>query len=202
MNEEIVVLDFETTGMTTDSCRVIETGAVLVKGNEIIDTFSQLMDPGVYIPGFIQELTGITNDMIAGKPSTETVMEQLYDFVGERPILAHNASFDRRFYFAEMKRANVNAQNEFFCSMLLARRLVPYSPDYKLGTLIDYFGVRTDDFNAHRALDDAAATARVWIKLRERLAEATGRENHTLQTYLKLQKINKKKLPRFFESLM
>jgi len=201
MEEEIVVLDFETTGMKADYCRVIEVGAVLVRKNAIVDSFSELMDPGQRIPGFIQQLTGITNEMVAGKPSPEVVMEQLIEFVGDRPILAHNASFDKRFYFAEMKRADIVADNRFFCSMMLARRLAPHSPNHKLGTLVDYFDVRTDDFNAHRALDDAAATARVWLKLRQRLAEETGRNDHSLETFFKLQKRTRKQLPAFLESL-
>jgi len=201
MNEEIVVLDFETTGMKVDSCRVIEAGAVLVRGDDIVDTFSELANPGVRIPGFIQGLTGITNAMVSGKPSPEEVMTRLYEFIGDRPILAHNASFDKRFYFAEMKRAGIECDNHFFCSMMLARRLAPHSPNHKLGTLVDYFDVRTDDFNAHRALDDAAATARVWMKLRDSLAEVTGRNDLPLETFFKLQKRTKKQLPAFIETL-
>lgn len=201
MNEEIVVLDFETTGMQADFCRVIEVGAVLVREDEIVDTFSELMNPGQRIPGFIQQLTGISNAMIAGKPSPEEVMVSLAEFVGDRPILAHNASFDKRFYIAEMNRANIDVSNQFMCSLMLARRLVPDSPNHKLGTLVDYFDVRTADFNAHRALDDATATARVWMKLRETLAKMIGRNDISLEPFFKLQKRSKKQVPAFIASL-
>jgi DNA polymerase-3 subunit epsilon len=122
-SNEVVVLDFETTGLTPLYHRTIEVGAVLVCRNRIEKTFSELMDPGSYIPAFITSLTGISDDMVEGKPAPEEVMPRLREFIGERPIVAHNASFDRRFLTAEMERAGLKLRNPVLCTLLLSRRL-------------------------------------------------------------------------------
>lgn len=106
---ELVILDFETTGLSAEKHRVIEIGAVIInwKG-EIVDTFQTLCNPPLTgkLNGFITKLTGITTGMLAGKPSTAAAMEELFTFIGTRPIVAHNASFDSKFLTAEMKRIN------------------------------------------------------------------------------------------------
>jgi len=119
--EEVVILDFETTGLSANYERVIEVGAALVKGNKITKTFSELCYPGASIPYFITELTGITNAMLKGKPKPEKIMPKLHEFIGQRPILAHNASFDSQFLHAEMDRVGLEVVNPILCTMLFVQ---------------------------------------------------------------------------------
>lgn len=200
--DEVVVLDFETTGLTTDYDRVIEVGAALVKGNEIIDTFSSLCDPGTAIPSFITGLTGITTAMVKGQPSPESVMREFYHFIGDRPILAHNASFDSRFLNAEMSRVNLFPENPTLCTMLLARRLIQDTPDHKLGTLKQYINFQSETGHQdHRALDDVKVTVALWIYLRDVLEEITGTRAHNIGTYQKLSRMSRNKLKTGLEKI-
>ena len=173
----VAVIDFETTGMCPGPDRIIEVGAVIVRDGAVVDTFSTLMDPGFRIPGFITGLTGITTAMVRGKPRPETVMPQLRDFLGDLPCLAHNASFDRRFFAAEMERAGCGHERPFLCSVLLARRLIDGAPSHRLGALVEYLGLELPDgHRAHRALGDALMTAQLWLRLLTRIRSHLGAE--------------------------
>ena len=100
--ETIVVLDFETTGISPDyGDRAIEIGAVKVRGGEILERFQSLMNPGVRVSQFIENYTGITNQMVQDAPDAAEVMRAFADFIGDKPLVAHNASFDRRFLNTE-----------------------------------------------------------------------------------------------------
>jgi DNA polymerase-3 subunit epsilon len=91
MREPFIVLDFETTGLApTDGARATEVAGVLVQDGEIVDKFQSLMNSGVSIPPFIQQLTGITNRMIANAPPTAEVMREFLAFIGDMPLVAHN----------------------------------------------------------------------------------------------------------------
>lgn len=116
------------------------------------------MNPGVPIPIEIQALTGITNEMVRNAPGVDDVMREAADFAGSHPLVAHNAAFDRKFWDAELRLIHKRRQQEFACSMLLARRLYPGAPNHKLGTLIQMLGL-PDTGRFHRAMADAEATA-------------------------------------------
>lgn len=153
------VIDFETTGLGPPADRIIEVGAVLVRDGEVVDTFSELMDPGFSIPPFITSLTGITNAMLRGRPSPEAVMPRLRAFLGDHVCVAHNAGFDGRFFRAEMETAGEAHERAFLCTMLLSRRLVPDAASHKLGELVRHLRLRTPEgMRAHRALADALMT--------------------------------------------
>ncbi len=169
---EVVVIDFETTGLSPSYGRIIEVGAVVTNGREIIRTFSQLMHPGGRIPAEITMITGITNAMVQSMPRPETVMPLFKKFIGDRVILAHNAAFDRKFLLAEMQRAHLTIANPMLCTMLLARRLVAGVPNYQLTTLAKHCHIHSQ--RAHRALDDATTTAHLWNFLHQKVAEHTG----------------------------
>lgn len=170
--DELVILDFETTGLSPDYARVIEVGAVIVKGTEVVDTLSQLMHPGCPIPYFITNITGITNQMVKGKPSPEAFMPKLKAFIGERPILAHNASFDQRFLVSEMENIGESMHNKFLCTLALARRLILDAPDYKLTTLTHHLKIKIPTgHQAHRALDDVMVTFGLWLHLKEYVSD-------------------------------
>ena len=153
------VIDFETTGISP-GCgdRAAEVAIVLLEGDRVVDRFQSLMNAGVHIPGFITQLTGITNAMIANAPAAAQVIGEASRFVGAAPLVAHNAAFDRRFWQAELAHAGLAAPQPFICTLLLSRRLYPQAPSYKLGALVDYHGLaRTGQ--AHRALADAEMAA-------------------------------------------
>lgn len=164
------VIDFETTGLSPQTDRIIEVAVVLVRDHQVADTFSELMDPGFRIPGFITGLTGISTAMVRGKPSPEKLMPKVQQFIGTHPCVAHNASFDSNFFAAEMRRAGVRCQPRFLCSMLLARRLVQDSANHQLGTLVQHLRLsKPAGMRAHRALADSLMTVELWKCLMERI---------------------------------
>jgi DNA polymerase-3 subunit epsilon len=167
----IAVIDFETTGISPAmGDRATEVAIVITEHGRVVDRYQSLMNAGVRIPAFITQLTGITNAMIETAPPAETVMREAARFVGDVPMVAHNASFDRRYWTAELARAGLDAPQPFACTVLLSRRLYPQAPSHKLGTLVDFFRLpRTGQ--AHRALADA-----------EMAAELLGRIQHDLRT--------------------
>lgn len=163
------VIDFETTGLSPNhGARPTEIAIVLVDGDKIVDRYQSLMNPGIPIPYEIQALTGITNDMIRSAPKVETVMDEAADFIANRPMLAHNAAFDRKFWEAELHRIQRPWQHEFACSLLLARRLFPNAPNHKLGTLVQTLRLPATG-RYHRALADAEATAYLLLRIRQEL---------------------------------
>jgi DNA polymerase-3 subunit epsilon len=104
--------------------------------------------------------------MIRGKPRPEAVMPRLRRFLGDHHCVAHNASFDRRFFTAEMALAGEAHDRPFLCSMLLSRRVVPDVASHKLGTLVHHFGLECPaGMQAHRALADALMTVALWQRL-------------------------------------
>lgn len=161
--DTVIVVDFETTGMSPDQGdRVIEVGAVKLDRGEVVDRYQCLMNPGMRINGFIENYTGITNAMLKQAPCCEEVMSEFADFIGDGNLVAHNASFDRRFLDAECCRIGRRYKGEFACSMLTARRVYPDAPNHKLGTLVA-FNQLPSDGTFHRALADAEMTAHLWL---------------------------------------
>jgi DNA polymerase-3 subunit epsilon len=119
--DTVVVLDFETTGLSPDrGDRAIEIGAVRLEGGSIRDRFQCLMNPGRRISPFIEQYTGISNTMLKTAPPCEEVMAACRDFIGDHDLVAHNASFDQRFLDAELQRINRPRRGAFACSMLAA----------------------------------------------------------------------------------
>jgi DNA polymerase-3 subunit epsilon len=151
----IAVIDFETTGISPgQGDRATEVAIVISEGGRIVDRYQSLMNAGVYIPSFITQLTGITNAMVQAAPPAARVMDDAARFVGDVPMVAHNAAFDRRYWQAELALCGLPAPQPFACTVLLSRRLYPEAPSHKLGSLVERFQLpRTGA--AHRALADA-----------------------------------------------
>jgi DNA polymerase-3 subunit epsilon len=169
--DTVVVLDFETTGLSPDrGDRAIEIGAVRLEGGSIHDRFQCLMNPGRRISPFIEQYTGISNTMLKTAPPCEEVMAACRDFIGDHDLVAHNASFDQRFLDAELQRINRPRRGAFACSMLAARRLYPEAPNHKLGTLVAYRQLPHRG-TFHRALADAEMTAHLWLGMLGDLTE-------------------------------
>ncbi|HEY4082319.1 MAG TPA: 3'-5' exonuclease [Burkholderiaceae bacterium] len=170
--ETIAVIDFETTGMLHGSGggRATEIAAVLVRNGEIVDSYQSLMNSGAYVPPFIERLTGISNEMLEEAPAAAVVMREVAAFTEGCPLVAHNASFDRGFWQAELALAacDPDPAHEFACTVLLARRLYPEAPNCKLGSLQQFFDLPAAG-RAHRALADATVTARLLLRMQRDL---------------------------------
>lgn len=199
--DSVIVLDFETTGMSPDyGDRAIEVGAVRIEAGEIVDRFQGLMNPGVRINSFIEQYTGITNAMVADAPPCEEVMSELKPFIGDSAIIAHNSSFDRRFLAAEWRRIKFDCDNPFACSMLTARRIYPDAPNHKLGTLVAYNRIKSDGV-FHRALADAEMTAYLWLHMLQTIDANYGVSSLRFSTMQALAKVSKNSVPKFFAQL-
>lgn len=169
----IAVVDFETTGMSPSmGSRATEVAAVLVEDGRIVGRFQSLMNSGAWIPPFIEQLTGISNAMLADAPPARAVMHEVMRFTRGVPLVAHNAAFDRGFWQAEAARAECDADpaHRFACTMLLSRRLYPQAPNHRLGTLADWHGLPRNG-RAHRALADAEVTAHLLLRMQADLRE-------------------------------
>ncbi|MDR9862041.1 MULTISPECIES: PolC-type DNA polymerase III [Pseudomonas] len=187
--ERIAVIDFETTGLSPNSsCRATEIAVVMLENGRIVERYQSLMNAGVRVPAFIEQLTGISNAMLRTAPSAEKVMEEVNEFVGCTPLVAHNASFDQKFWDFELGRIKRTRLQNFACSLLLARRLMPAAPNHKLGTLTT-FARLPHTGQAHRAMADAEMAANLMAHLAGELRDKHGvRElNHDL--LCKLQKV-------------
>ena len=169
MSHPIAVIDFETTGISPgQGARATEVAIVLLEGGVVVDRFQSLMKTGAWIPPFITQLTGITNAMVNAAPDAAGVMQEAARFVGNAPMVAHNASFDSKFWQAELALAGLPAPQPFACTVLLSRRLYPQAPSHKLGVLVDYHGLpRTGQ--AHRALADAEMAAALLARMQHDL---------------------------------
>jgi len=172
--EPIAVIDFETTGMSPGhTCRATEIAAVIVEDGRIVARYQNLMNSGAYVPPFIESLTGISNAMLRKAPPAAEVMAEVAEFVGRTPLVAHNASFDQKFWDAELGLIQRQRVQDFACSMLLARRLLPQAPNHKLGTLNSWAQLPHTG-QAHRAMADAEMAANLMLfmvaQLRERHA--------------------------------
>ncbi len=198
-NYSVIVLDFETTGLSPKhGDRAIEIGAVLIENNRTVKSFQKLMNPGFRISSFIESYTGISNSMVEAAAPCEEVMEQFAGFVGDYPLVAHNASFDARFLDAEFQFIGKTRANPIACSMLASRRIYPHAYNHKLGTLVEYCGIENDG-TFHRALADAEMTGHLWISMIEEIKRNYGLENVPFELMQKISKISSAKASTFLQ---
>jgi len=170
------VFDFETTGMSARTDKVIDIGIVKIHKGKITETFSSFINPGRHIPYFITSLTGITNSDVEDAPYFEDVFNSIKSFIENSILVAHNLSFDYNFLKNECASANLEMPaNEAICTLKLAKKLYPHLPSKSLGNLIKTFKIKHR--NVHRGLGDATATAKLFIKM-----HATLREDHDIET--------------------
>jgi len=190
----VAVIDFETTGLSpAQGDRATEIAAVILENGKVVDRYQSLMNAGVRIPSFIEQLTGISNAMIRSAPPAAQVMREVSDFVGDIPLVAHNASFDCKFWDAEVARINLQRCQEFACSLLLARRLMPLAPSHKLGALIEFAKLPVAG-RAHRALADAEMAASLLAYLAGELRSKHGIRQVTHELLRKIQGVPKAKI--------
>ena len=155
--EEIVCFDIETTGLDKKREVIIEIGAVVLKNGAITDTFNTFVSPGRILSPDIIRLTGITDEMLVGAPGQEEALRAFLDFVGDRPLAAHNAEFDMGFIGVGCKKYGIPFENPSIDSLILAQNLLPGLGKYKLDIVAEH--LQLPAFNHHRASDDAATVA-------------------------------------------
>jgi DNA polymerase-3 subunit epsilon len=174
---EFAVVDIETTGLAPTRNRIIEVGALIVQGDATRGTFAELVNPGRKIPDFIARFTGIGSEMVIRAPTAEKVLPDLLVFLGRRPVVGHNISFDLGFlgYEAQRLGGNLFFPTEGIDTILLARRFLPGVRRVKLDVLAARLGVLAHE--RHRALGDAQTTADI---LRLLLARAKAEGCRTL----------------------
>jgi DNA polymerase III subunit epsilon len=178
----IAIIDFETTGISPSmGDRATEVAIVMLEGGKVVDRYQSLMNAGVWVNPFITQLTGITNEMVQAAPPAEQVMREAARFVGGRPMVAHNAAFDRKFWQAELARCGQDGAHAFACTLLLSRRLYPQAPNHKLGTLAALHHLPSSG-RAHRALADAEMAAHLLAQMQHDLKTryACQQPNHAL----------------------
>ena len=161
-----VVFDIETTGLSSRNDKITEIGAVKIVDGTIVDRFSQLVNPEREIPQVVVELTGISNAKVENEPTIEEVIPKFYEFSKDSVLVAHNAKFDISFIRREYANNNLEFSHPILDTLVLARALMTNMKRFNLGTLCKNLGVSL--VGAHRAVNDAEATAAMFIKLIER----------------------------------
>ncbi len=160
-DDEYVVFDTETTGLSVQTCSLTEIGAVLVKDGRVVDEFCTYVYPGAPIPERIVELTGITDDMVKGAPTPEEAVKSFLEFCGGRMLIAHNAGFDISFIRTVCDKCKMTFDNPYLDTVALSRYINPELKKHKLDILADYYNL--GEFNHHRASDDARMLAEIFF---------------------------------------
>ena len=169
LDDTFIVFDIETTGFSATEDRIIEIGAVKITDGAIVDRFSTFVNPEIPIPFEIQQLTHITDDMVLQAPKIEEALPAFLDFVGESALVAHNAGFDVGFIEQNCARLGRSRTFTSVDTVGLARVLLPTLSKYKLNIVAKALNISLE--NHHRAVDDAAATAEIYVKFIEMLKE-------------------------------
>ena len=169
LDDTYVVFDIETTGFSNTSDRIIEIGAVKVAHGEVVDSYSTFVNPGIPIPFEITNLTSITDEMVMGSPNIDVILPEFLEFVGDAALVAHNAGFDVGFIEQNCKNLGVLGEFTYLDTVALARVLLPTLAKYKLNIVAKALNISLE--NHHRAVDDAGATAEIFVKFVEMLKE-------------------------------
>ena len=166
-DDEMVVFDIETTGLSNKTSKIIEIGAVKIKGGSIIDRFDIMVDPECEISEEITNLTSITNEMVKGAPKEPEAMRMFFDFVGDDMLIAHNANFDTGFIRVAAERCGMPFTNTYLDTLGLSRYVNPELTKHKLDIIAKHYGVKQE--HHHRADDDAEVLANIFFVMLERL---------------------------------
>ena len=169
LDDTYVVFDLETTGFSPIKDKIIEIGAVKVVHGQITDKFSTFVNPKVPIPFEITQLTSITDQMVLDAPTIEKALPDFLKFVGDAPLVAHNASFDVSFIEQNCRYQDMTPDFTSVDTVAMARILLPTLSKYKLNIVANALHISLE--NHHRAVDDAGATAEIFVKFVEMLAD-------------------------------
>ena len=183
-DEEYVAFDLETTGLSSLHDTIIEIGAAIMKGSEVLSTFQMFVDPHRPLQPKIIDLTGINDQMLAGQPDISEAIPKFLEYVGGRPLCAHNADFDIGFVTAACEKLGIAFQPTYVDTLILAQNLLPELGKYKLNIVADALSL--PDFNHHRASDDAITCGyllmRFFRMLREQDIDSLQKINPRMET--------------------
>ena len=168
-DEEYVAFDLETTGLYNRRDRIIEIGAVRMKNGEEIDRFQTFVDPGCKLEKRTTDLTGITDEMLRGAPKIETILPEFLEFVGNSPLVAHNADFDTSFIYSACKEQGLVYNLTSVDTLTISQNLLGELHKFSLDVVAKHF--KLEDFNHHRAGDDALICGKIMHKLIPMLKE-------------------------------
>lgn len=169
MIKDYVCVDIETTGCQSKWNKIIEIGAVKVVDGKVVDTFSRLIHPGIEIPGFITELTGISNEMVMGEASIDIVMPEFVKFAEKYVLLGHNLRFDFSFLKQNAENLGLPFEKKGMDTLKIARKVHKELESRTLAYLCAYYGIA--DENHHRAFNDADITSKLYLMLADRFYE-------------------------------
>jgi len=208
--DNFVVIDLETTGLDPTTDKIIEIGVIRYVNGEEKETFESLVNPDVPIPDFITKLTGITDADVSSSPVIDDIFDSLSTFIGNSPIIGHQINFDAAFIEYHLR----NKYNDFsnwdndaqrfkyltnirMDTLFLSRIFLPFLHRFKLGTVAAYFGIDLE--RAHRAIDDARATARIFLELTERVFAC---DTQLLRLIIRLLYRNSARVKNFFQPIL
>lgn len=174
MIKDYVCVDIETTGIRPKWDKIIEIGAVKVRDGKVVDIFSELIYPGIHVPPRITQLTGITDEMVAGKSKIEEVLPRFVEFAENDLLLGHNLRFDYSFLKQNAINMNLEFTKQGLDTLKIARKVLPQLESRALDYLCDYYNIK--DENHHRAFNDASVTSQLYLILMEQF----GDENHSV----------------------
>ncbi|MDO4710568.1 MAG: PolC-type DNA polymerase III [Peptostreptococcaceae bacterium] len=169
LSQPFVVFDIETTGLSSANDRITEIGAVKIVDGAIVDRFSRLIDPERKLSPKIIELTGITDEMLAGKPKIEEVLPEFMNFVGDAMFVAHNSDFDTGFIKVNCERLGLAYNTKAIDTVSVSRALLTDLKSHRLNVVAKKLGIKLE--NHHRAVDDAQATAEIFLRFLEMFKE-------------------------------
>ena len=163
LSADFVVFDIETTGFSPVNNRIIEIGAVKVSGGSIVDRYSTFVNPKTPIPFEIEKLTGINDSMVIDAPEIEEILPQFLAFCSDAVLVAHNANFDMSFIKENALRQGIRREFTYVDTVGIARILLPNQAKHTLDAVAKTLGISLE--NHHRAVDDAQATAEIFVKM-------------------------------------
>jgi DNA polymerase-3 subunit epsilon len=194
------IVDIETTGGNPQNHRITEIAIYLFDGTNIIDEFVSLINPETYIPHYITQLTGITNEMVANAPRFCDIARKVVEITDGVFFVAHNAQFDYRFIQNEFKRLGYNYSRDTLCTVKLSRKNFPGYSSYSLGNLCQVIGIEIN--GRHRAAGDALATVALFKRLIEVNPEIEGKGLNTLDNLIQFApKLNPERIMNIPESI-
>lgn len=191
LSGNFVVFDLETTGLSKNTDKITEIGAVKIENGKITDRFSSFVNPQVPIPQKIVELTSITDEMVADAPIIDEILPKFLDFCKGCVLVAHNAEFDTGFVKEYAARCGIEYGFPHLDTLMLARALYPELGNHRLSTLNKHLKVPL--LHHHRAVDDAQATADIFIKMLDELKKGGFSDISELNHKFDIREISKRK---------
>lgn len=200
INDEIIIFDVETTGLSFSSDRLTEIGAVKLKNMQVVDSFNTKVNPGKHIPEKITELTGISDEDVKNAPPEDEAVRMFMEFCGEYPVLAaHNANFDTTFINEVCKRHDINFDYNWLDTLILCQAMLPEMGRHKLNLVAK--NLKLGKFDHHRASDDAFMLAKIYMELIGRLVSDKGLKKLEEINY-KAGEIDVKKLKSYHQIIL